>query len=108
MEVDRVGVVLKKFDIPAKLPVGFYCRRERAENATAQLQNIDDEHVFSDVFFLRIFETNRDCKAVIYLPLYKHASDKTELVLRLMDSENADKVVGRCTKENQVSTSVIN
>lgn len=93
LRVERVAVVLHKLDIPEGLPVGFYCRRELAENATVPLPVHEEEKVVSDVFHIRVFDVSRDCPAVVHLPLYKVASEKEQLVLRFIDSAFEDRPV---------------
>lgn len=102
MVVDRVGVVLEKFDIPREFPAGFYCRREKAENATIQLKKFDEESIFSDVFHIRIFEVNRDCPVHINLPLYKAPSDKEQMVLRFYNCALEDREIDEGVVVNKV------
>ncbi|XP_052794551.1 uncharacterized protein LOC128227765 [Mya arenaria] len=83
--VDRVGVLIEHIDLPGSFPTGFYCRRERAENATVTLQDNIEESIFSDVFHIRIYDVNRDCHAKIYLPIYKLPSDKEEVLIRFIN-----------------------
>lgn len=102
MVIDRVGVVLEKFDIPKEFPTGFYCRREKTENATIQLKKIDEESVFSDIFHIRMFDVNRNCPVQINLPLYKAPTDKEQMVLRFYNCQLDDRQVDECIVQNGV------
>lgn len=101
-KVERVGAIIESIDIPKEFPTGFYCRREKAENATVTLKKYHEETIFSDVFHIRIFEVNRDCKAEIYLPVFKAPSEKEEMVIHLINPSEEDKVVDHCRTENKV------
>lgn len=103
MTIERVGVVLEKFDIPRHFPTGFYCRREKTENATIKLKKLEDESVHSDVFHIKIFEINRDCPALINLPIYKVPSDKEQLVLRFFNCALEDRPIDEHVIVDQVS-----
>lgn len=105
MLVDRVGVVLEKFDIPEEFPTGFYCRREKTENATIALKKIKEESLISDIFYIRIFEVNRDCPVQINLPLYKAPTDKEQMVLRFYNCSLEDRTVDECVLQNKVHNS---
>lgn len=102
--LDRVGVVIDSIDIPQEFPTGFYCRREMAENSTVPLQKFEEESVYSDVFHIRIFDVNRNCKANIYLPLYRLPSEKELLVIRFISSsyDLDDQVLNEWETVNQV------
>ena len=102
MVVDRVGVMLEKFDIPREFPTGFYCRREKTENATINVRKIKEETLFSDIFHLRIFEVNRDCPVHINLPLYKPPSEKEQMILRFYNCPLEDRTIDECIMNNQV------
>lgn len=102
MVVDRVGVVLAKFDIPKGFPTGFYCRREKTENTTIKLRKIEEESVFSDVFHIRLFEVNRDCDVQINLPLYRAPTEKEQLVLRFYNCPLEDEPIDEYITENKV------
>lgn len=103
MHIERVGIILEKFDIPKEFPAGFYCRREKVENATVVLKTVEGETVLSDVFHIRIFEVNRDCPAQINLPMYKAPTDKEEIVLRFVNSTLEDRCIETCVFENKVN-----
>ena len=102
LTIDRVGVIIETIDIPKEFPTGFYCRREKAENSTVTLKKHEEESVFSDVFHIRIFETNRDCKTTLFLPLFKAPSDKEQLVIHFLNVAEEDKVVDNATERNKV------
>jgi len=90
--VDRVGLIIQSLDLPERIPAGFYCRRERAENATVDLPSYTEESMLSDVFHIRIYDCMRDCKTTIYLPIYKLPSEKEEMIMRFI---NCDKKPSR-------------
>ncbi|XP_052795384.1 uncharacterized protein LOC128228245 isoform X2 [Mya arenaria] len=102
MKIERVGVIITKFDIPGEFPTGFYCRREKAENSSMSLPQHAEETVLSDVFHIRVFEVNKDCPAVIHLPLYKAPSEKEQMVLRFINCKDEDRSVEACVTENKV------
>lgn len=102
MVIDRVGVVLEKFDIPKEFPTGLYCRREKTENATIKLNKIEGESVLSDIFHIRIFEINRECPAQINLPLYKVPTEKEQMVLRFYNCPLEDVPIDECIIQNKV------
>ncbi|XP_053406153.1 ankyrin-2-like isoform X1 [Mercenaria mercenaria] len=103
LTVDRVGVIIHNIDIPKEFPTGFYCRREKAENATVTLKKYDEESVFSDVYHIRIFEVNRDCKTKIYLPVFKAPSEKEQMVIHFINTAEEDKVVENAIVQNKNS-----
>lgn len=86
--VDRVGLIIQSLDLPDKTTAGFYCRRERAENATVDVPFYDEESMLSDVFHIRIYDCNRDCKMTIYLPIYKLPSEKEEIIIRFINCDH--------------------
>jgi len=102
MIIDRVGVMLEKFDIPREFPTGFYCRREKTENATINVKKIEEETLFSDIFHLRIFEVKRDCPVHINLPLYKPPSEKEQMILRFYNCPLEDRTIDKCVIYNNV------
>ena len=85
--VDRTDVIIDHIDIPSKMIPSFYCRREKVENSSVNVGRFEQEQVLSDVFFIRITECNRECPTKLYIPLYSAKSDKEELVLRFLNSE---------------------
>jgi hypothetical protein len=103
LTIERVGVIIENIDIPREFPTGFYCRREKVENATVKLKKYEEESVFSDVFHIRIFETNRDCKTTMYLPVFKAPSEKEQLVIHFINVAEEDMVVDNATVRNQVN-----
>ncbi|XP_052281533.1 uncharacterized protein LOC127878994 [Dreissena polymorpha] len=99
--VERVGIIVRKFDFPVELPsVGFYCRREKAENTSIELPPYQEETVFSDIFHIRLFDAMRDCGATLYLPLYQCPSDKEEVVLRYLNSDIPDRPMSQYIEQN--------
>lgn len=103
LTIERVGVIIENIDIPREFPTGFYCRREKVENATVKLKKYEEESVFSDVFHIRIFETNRDCKTTMYLPVFKAPSEKEQLVIHFINVAEEDMVVDNATVRNQIN-----
>lgn len=103
LKIDRVEIILESIDIPREFPTGFYCRRERPENATVEIKKFKDEHVFSDVFHIRIFDVSRDCHAKILLPLYKLPSDKEQLVMRFINQEREDEIIKETVSKSKIN-----
>lgn len=102
LKIDRVGLVIEAIDIPKEFPTGFYCRRERAENSSVTVKKYAEENVFSDVFHIRIFEVNRDCKAKLNFPLYRPPSGKEELVVRFLNDAGQDITLRNWETKNKV------
>ena len=100
--IDRVGVILERFDIPKEFPTGFYCRREKVENTSVALKKLEDESVHSDVFHLKIFDVNRDCPVQINLPIYKAPTEKEQLHLRFFNGPLEDRPVDDVVTDNNV------
>lgn len=102
-KVERVGIIIDSIDIPREFPTGFYCRREKAENATVVLNKCSEESIFSDVFHIRIFDVYRDCNTKLLLPVFKAPSEKEQMVLHLISPAKEDRIVNQCITENKLS-----
>ena len=104
--IDRVGIVMERVDnvdVPNHSPASFYCRRETPELASMPLKHFQDEHVFSDLFFLLVANVREPCPASFLLPLQGAPSVKEELMLRFINSGDSDRKVDDLITRDQVS-----
>ncbi|XP_052283247.1 uncharacterized protein LOC127880061 [Dreissena polymorpha] len=86
----RVGVIVAHLDIPEGFHTGIYCRREKVEHATVEIPHLEEEFTFEDVYHIRVFDVNQDCKALLYLPVYQAPSEKEEMVVRFLGGKYDD------------------
>jgi len=100
--LDRVNVIIAYIDLPDTSPIHIYCRRERIENATVEVEKIEGEVAISDVYHLKIFNVKRECTTVLFLPLYQAVSDKEEMVLRFIDCDFDDMVIDEYLTDKKV------
>ncbi|KAH3830562.1 hypothetical protein DPMN_103807 [Dreissena polymorpha] len=84
IQLHRVGVIVAQLDIPERFPTGIYCRRERVEHATVKIPHLEEEFSFGDVYHIRVFDVNQDCKALLFLPLYEAPSGNEQMIVRFL------------------------
>ncbi|XP_052794391.1 uncharacterized protein LOC128227679 isoform X2 [Mya arenaria] len=91
--LDRVNVIIAHMDIPEASYTYLYCRSERVENSTIKVPNFLEEFPLSDVYNFKIFNVNKECNSVLFLPLYQPPSKKEQMILRFIDSSYEDMVI---------------
>ena len=102
VKLDRVNILVEEITLSEPISPNFYCRREKIENSSVPLPVNDEEHVFSDVFHMRISDVTYDCPVKIYLPLYAPPPEKEEMVLRFVDHDDEDRPIPTVSKFGEV------
>ena len=99
----RVGVIVVYLDVPEGLHTCIYCRRENVEHATVKIPHLEEEFSFGDVYHIRVFDVNQDCKALLYLPLYEAPSKKEQIIVRFLWGKYDDFVADEYVTSGKVN-----